>query len=272
MINTRNTSLILGLGILGTLAIAPASAQVRINEFFINPPDAAGDNGLEFFELVSNTPSFSLSGLTLLSIEGDGTSAGVIDQAFNLSAFSTGTNGLFLRRDSATVLNPAPAVATTLNVADFNPDIENGSNTFLLVSGFTGAVGNDLDVGDDGTFDSTPWTSVLDGFGVTDGGAADRLYGTQVGGVDFITTFTPDAYYLTSDGKRVGMDVLGTSPGPYTNDPAETFVFGQGLVGYNIQLSPGNLNAVPAPSSVAVMALGGLMPLVAIARRRRAAK
>lgn len=31
-------------------------------------------------------------------------------------------------------------------------------------------------------------------------------------------------------------------------------------------------NVVPAPSSVAIMAMGGLMPLVAIARRRRAAK
>ncbi len=39
------------------------------------------------------------------------------------------------------------------------------------------------------------------------------------------------------------------------------------IVGYRF-----TVNAVPAPSSVAIMALGGLMPLVAIARRRRAAK
>jgi len=275
MINTRNAGLLLGLGILGTLAIAPASAQVQINEFFINPPDAAGDNGLEFFELQSTSPSFSLTGLTLVIIEGDGAGAGTIDAAINLSTFSTGTNGLFLRRDSATVLNPAPAAATTLNVADFNPDIENGTNTYLLVSGFTGTVTNDLDSTNDGILDSTPWTSVLDGFSFndTDNLANDRQYAGQVGGVNFTgLSFAPDAYYRTSDGKRVGMDVLGTSPGPYNSDPLETFVFGQGTVNYNIQLSPGNLNAVPAPSSVAVMALGGLMPLVAIARRRRAAK
>jgi len=145
----------------------------------------------------------------------------------------------------------------------------------LLVSGFTGTVTNDLDSTNDGILDSTPWTSVLDGFSFndTDNLANDRQYAGQVGGVNFTgLSFAPDAYYRTSDGKRVGMDVLGTSPGPYNSDPLETFVFGQGTVNYNIQLSPGNLNAVPAPSSVAVMALGGLMPLVAIARRRRAAK
>lgn len=54
----------------------------------------------------------------------------------------------------------------TLGVADqygsFN--LESPDNTtHLLVSGFTGAVGDDLDTNDDGVLDITPWTALLDG-------------------------------------------------------------------------------------------------------------
>ena len=81
----------------GCVALASAAtvvADVQFNEAAIDLPGT--DNGVEFIELRSDTPSFSMSGLTLLVIEGDGASPGLIDQALNLGAFSTGTNNLFL--------------------------------------------------------------------------------------------------------------------------------------------------------------------------------
>ena len=105
-------------------AAAPAPAQVVINEVLFNP--AGADGGQEFVELRSTAGSASLTGLTLLVIEGEAQAAGVVDQVIALDGFSTGANGLFLQRDAATVLNPAPNAATVVRVQDFTPDIENG--------------------------------------------------------------------------------------------------------------------------------------------------
>ena len=110
------------------------SAQ-QIRAVFYNPTGA--DNGKEYFEIL-HTPSTALTGLTLLVIEGDGTGAGILDKAISLAPYSTGTNGLLLWRDASTVLTPAPSAATTVVVSDFVPDIENGTNTYLLVTGFSG--------------------------------------------------------------------------------------------------------------------------------------
>ena len=39
---------------------------------------------------------------------------------------------------------------------------ENSENvTYLLVNGFTGVLGDDLDTNDDGTLDATPWRVLL---------------------------------------------------------------------------------------------------------------
>jgi hypothetical protein len=254
-----------------TLGLASiASAQIRINEIFINP--AGTDNGTEFIELLSDTGGFSMSGLTLLIVEGDGSSAGVIDQALSLSAFSTGTNGLFLWRDSATVLSPAPDAATTLNVADFNPDIENGSNTFFLVSGFTGAVGDDLDTNDDGTLDVTPWGGVVDSIALQENdGTANLVYSTN-----FITNtgFNADALARANNfgDTLVGADFLGSSSGPFSEDLDRTSrTFGDLATAYN--LTPGSLNifpttAAPEPGSLALLGLLGL-PAIGLLRRRK---
>jgi hypothetical protein len=73
-------------------------------------------------------------------------------------------------RDGTVFDNYAPetglaGVAGNLQVANLN--LENGDNvTFMLVSGFTGAVNDDLDTDDDGTLDTTPWASVLDSVSV----------------------------------------------------------------------------------------------------------
>lgn len=261
-----------GVALLGlTLAVAsPARGAIFINELFINPPGT--DNGLEFIELLSTTAGVeAMTGLTFLAIDGDGSNAGVIDQALSLNSFSTGTNGLFLWRDNAAVLSPAPAPATTLNVADFNPDIENGSNTYLLVSGFTGAVGNDLDTNDDGVIDvALPWGGVADAISfIENDGTANYGYALALGGVSFggvSAAFTPDAFVRFQNGQPRFMDVNGTSPGPFDVDPLET----SGPVPAGLVLTPGSANQVPEPATWALALVGGL-GLVALRRTRRAA-
>lgn len=232
-----------------------APAALFFNEILLNPPGT--DNGLEYIELRSTVPNFDTSGLHLLVIEGDGASfRGTIDQALPLSGFFTGSNGLFLWRDSAVVLNPPPDPQTTIHIQDFSPDLENGGNTFLIVSGFTGSVGQDLDADNDNLLDFFPWTSVLDGFGYSEDtpNPLGATYALQLGLPFFPQQeWTPDAFARIGE-TLYAFDVLGTNPGPYTMDPAEAYP------GYvpDFYLTPGSQN-IPEPAALALLALGGLL-------------
>ena len=64
-------------------------------------------------------------------------------------------------------------------------ELENGSMTLLLVEGFSGSVDDDLDTNDDGVFDVTPWTSIVDGVAVDDGGGSDLTYATPALAANF---------------------------------------------------------------------------------------
>ena len=265
---------------IATIAVATAShAAVQLNEIFLNPPST--DNTQEFIELRSTTGGVeSLAGLTLVNIEGDATGAGNIDFALNLGAFSTGANGLFLWRDSATVLNPAPHPLTVVNAADwpingsaFTGDLENGTQTFLIVSGYTGSLNQDLDTNNDGILDATPWTSVIDAIGFVENDAGVNL--AYALGLGFFN-FGPDPGYnadvLFRDGTTaawLGTDTVGINPGgPYTADPTPGRN-GFGATGTET-LSPGNANVsiVPEPGCAALLAVTGLL---GFARRRRLA-
>ncbi len=265
----------------GLLAIGLSTAShaaIMLNEIFVNPPGS--DNGQEFIELKSTTGGVeSMAGLTLLIIEGDGSSPGLIDQALPLSSFSTGTNGLFLWRDASSVISPAPHVDTTLNVADFSPDIENGSNTFLIVSGFTGMVGSDIDVDNNGLVDATFWTSVIDGLGfIENDGASNVAYGADLGFLNFgpDAGFNADVLVRLENGIWFGSDVTGTNPGgPYDFDPARA-AFQNGAAANIATLdittaTPGNTNPtanpIPEPSTYALLGTSAIG--LAFLRRRR---
>lgn len=118
---------------------APVSTSARINEFLV---DQRGPDNDTFVEILDR-PNSSLAGLTLLEIEGDSSSnRGVVDKVRDLT--STDANGFEV----------------------VSLDGENGTVTYLLVSGFTGAKGLDLDTDDDGSLDMTPWSAVVDGIAV----------------------------------------------------------------------------------------------------------
>ncbi|MEM9594156.1 MAG: endonuclease [Acidobacteriota bacterium] len=135
-----------------SLSGLPAGAQV-INEFVGNH---TGPDLYEFVE-VFGAPSTDYSNLTAVQIEGDvGADAGIVKSAYPVGI--TDAEGLWV---SGFVTD------------DFDHD---DSYTILLVDGWSGTVGADLDAGDDGVLDSTPWTSVLDSVGVIDGDAGDLHY------------------------------------------------------------------------------------------------
>jgi hypothetical protein len=256
--------------------IPDAASLPKINEVFANPPGS--DNGFEFFELIG-TPATPLTGYSLLVIEGGGASAGIVDQALSLTGSSLGSNGLFLWRDAAAALVPAPAPGTSLKVADFSPDIENGGQTYLLVQNFTGTVGTDLDTNNDGLLDLTPWVSVVDAIGYKEV-AADLVYGASLGFTDFaLLSFTPDAIFRTSNTSEwIGADVIGANPGPYPLDPAEIAKTSGAPVAIGDlfpsgDLTPGNVNPalVPEPHEYAAVAGLGLAGFAAWRRRARRA-
>ncbi len=131
---------------------AGALAPVKINEVRIDQPGTDND---EYFELIgpAGTP---LDGLTYIVI-GDGTGgSGVIEAVVDLTGSVIPADGLFVAAEATFTLG-APDLVTSLN-------FENSDNvTHLLVDGFIGADGDDLDLDDDCILDVTPWTAIVDG-------------------------------------------------------------------------------------------------------------
>jgi hypothetical protein len=255
-----SSRLLLPVG-LAALLCGAARAQFALTEVFVNPPGT--DQGQEAVE-IQGAASASLAGYFLLVIEGDGTSAGVLDVRQDLGALSTGSNGLLLIRDvPATVINPAPDPATSIATFDWTPDLENGSNTYVLGFGTPPAAGTDLDSDNDGTLD----VGALAGFTVVDAvailendgpanvGYADDFGFFTAGPFDGVVNpnvgaHTPDTVYrlLDADGKPwkwVGGDVVGTNPGgPYAFDFVPNEVFGLLEAGITaLDVNPGSLNA-----------------------------
>lgn len=158
-----------------TCAVGPAGPV--INEF------SASTTGtdVEYVEFFGD-PSTDYSAYTLLEIEGDSDAAvGTVDEVILLG--TTDANGLYLANLPANAL-------------------ENGTITLLLVQGFTGALGNDLDTNNDGSFDVMPWTAVVDAVAVSDGGASDLTYGVPVLGPNYdeLSSFAPGGASRIPDG------------------------------------------------------------------------
>ena len=191
----RRTLLALPLLVLPALLLAllpasPASAgfaggpAIRINEVRLDQPGADNDEYLE----LRGAPGASLNGLTYVVI-GDLTGAtppvqnGGIEYVLDLSGQVLDSNGLFLVAKSTFSLPATPNLIAPLNFENFD------NVTHLLVSGFTGAVGQDLDPNDDGVLEITPWTAIIDSVAIVgvlnpDGITNDFFYSDVVVGPD----------------------------------------------------------------------------------------
>jgi hypothetical protein len=132
-----------------------------INEFLLNH---IGSDTHEFIEIFGD-PNASYEHVAVLEIEGDvGSNAGKIDGVFNV--YGTDGGGFWTTGFLAGAL-------------------ENGSLTLLLVEGFSGSAGDDLDLNDDGILDVLPFVRVIDDVAVTDNGAGDQVYSTVVLAPDY---------------------------------------------------------------------------------------
>ncbi len=224
-------------------------AQFTLSELLVNPPGT--DQGQESVE-IRGVANASLAGYYLLAIDGDGTGAGVVDQVVNLGSYATGQNGLLLLRDTAAVLSPAPDANTSVVVFDFTPDIENGTNTFVLGRGTPPSIAFDLDNNNDGILENgIPGFITVDAVSISDAGTSSRQYATQLGGYDVPATaqFTPDALYRVYDASGNAFcwtvaDVVASSiSGPYDFAFTAGNVQGGLALGYGPQgLSLGNGN------------------------------
>ncbi|HVS16403.1 MAG TPA: lamin tail domain-containing protein [Thermoanaerobaculia bacterium] len=189
----------------GPNACGPQIAA-RLSEIRI---DQTGTDNDEYFEL-EGTPGASLDGATYLVI-GDGTGgSGVIEAAVDLDGTTIPASGFFVAAEGT----------FTLGVADLVTDLnfENGDNvTHLLVSGFTGANGQDLDLDDDGVLDSEPWDQVVDCVAlIATPGSGDLTYcATQVGpDGDFVpghAFLCPAGWQVGAFDPAVGLDTPGAA-------------------------------------------------------------
>jgi len=151
---------VMSITALAAVVAADDDAELVINEFVFDTPSF---DTREYIELFGDEET-DYSAYTILAIEGDiGTKRGVIDAHFQVGM--TDENGLW-----------------TTPLFLFNT-LENGTVTLLLVKDFDFAnfeARDDLDTDDDGTLDITPWSAIVDGVAVRDGGGSDKTYASAV--------------------------------------------------------------------------------------------
>ncbi len=160
---------------LGVLVCGWVGGAVRINEIRIEQPGADED---EYFELFSTVGGESLDDLTYLVI-GDGAGkGGVIESVVDLSgrSFALGSRYFLVAEDTFSLFGVKPDWTAPLN-------FENEDNvTHLLVQGFAGRIGQDLDADDDGMLDAVPWDLVVDGVSLTASlDFGDPIYAASLG-------------------------------------------------------------------------------------------
>lgn len=176
------------------------ASQIFINEVRIDQPSTDVD---EYFE-IGGQAGASLDGLTYLVI-GDGTGgSGVVEHVLNLTGNTIPGSGFFVVAESTFTLGTADMVAAL--------GFENSDNvTHMLVSDFSGAAGDDLDTDDNGSFDITPWTAVIDLIAMVEQAnppsSTEYHYGPPSVGPD--GSYVPGHAYLCPDGWQIGGFKIG---------------------------------------------------------------
>jgi hypothetical protein len=117
---------------------------------------------------------------------GDDSSAspnGIIEEAVDLTGYAINASGFFVVGEPEMLLG-TPDYAYELNFESSD------QVTFMLVSGFTGALDQDLDADDDGVLDTMPWDAALDcvAFVEVPDDYSDQIYCTTTVGPDDIYT------------------------------------------------------------------------------------
>ncbi len=152
-----------------------------LNEFKSNIPE--DKHALQYIELQGRKDS-KIKNTFLLVIDGDEGSIGHVDYALNLDGVTIGSNGLVIIKNENHYNDSVSPETTVINeplIRTYDPEVdgeayedgllEHDAITYLLVrtqSEF--AIGDDLDVNDDGTLDLPKDASILDSVGSLNGG------------------------------------------------------------------------------------------------------
>ncbi|MDJ0946640.1 MAG: endonuclease/exonuclease/phosphatase family protein [Kiloniellales bacterium] len=216
------------LAVAGALALASSGAlgaagetAPRLNEFVLNH---TGTDFNEYVEILG-LPNSDYFDVWVLSIEGDSNAPqGRIDAAQRFG--TSDARGL---------------VTTRYQTNRF----ENGTNTLLLVSNFSGAVGDNVDPGGSGKITATFWDELLDSIAVSDGGADDVTYADLVLAPDF-------------DGGQFTVGGASLLAGLWVRND----FFAEGIPGFNGELDPAveALNTPADPNARNYASGGGEAP------------
>ncbi|MBE7190120.1 MAG: hypothetical protein INR67_17665, partial [Jatrophihabitans endophyticus] len=212
----------------------------ELNEFLFNPtvnPDVD-----EFIE-IKGDPDTDYGDYSIVVLDGDRSSAasdnsGIVDNVFRIG--TTDAGGYW--------------------ATPFQSDqLQNGTQTVLIVRDFTGKVGDDLDRGDTGTLTATPWSAVVAALGVSDGGKLDLTYTAPaaIGTTDRLNYTAPvltGARLLGASRIPDGQDT-GQASDWVPNDPSLA-----GLPGYAATPASGDALNTPgaaAPAAAMIQQLNG---------------
>ena len=159
--NLKCTPGLVGMAVLAislaALLVNSAKAELYINEIFFDPGGKFSDTENEFIEL-RGTPNMSLANTYLIFLENEDTSThdgttGQVDNIFDLSNQSMGSNGFLTLRQNGTRY-PSPAPGTT-DLVNEGPGAGVGWG-----SGGTSLVGAS-DSGGDGVIENRGFTAML---------------------------------------------------------------------------------------------------------------
>lgn len=236
-------------GSAGDAGAAGPTHAMRLSEIRV---DQSGADTDEYFEVFGRAGA-SMAGIWFLAIGDSGTDpGGIVEAAIDLSAWSLGSNGRLVAHEASfgstafggAVLTVHPDATRAVIGSGDSINLENSDSvTYLLVRQFTGSVGADLDPGNDGTLDETPWTELLDAVSFVRSGPPEPVYAdVRVGPISLSATGgMPPHAWLADDGWRIG---------EYASWSADT---------------PGGAPAVPAPGGAAALVAAA----IATTRSRR---
>jgi hypothetical protein len=164
------------------VSATPPPGTVLLNEVHLNPPTSP-DDLTEYIELINPDKKIvGMSDMWLLVVSASGAGRGTITEVLDLRGMATGPNGLTFLGDGVeedtnlwVLQTPLPHATHRDDPRAFRDDGSeditlNFGNNFLpddglgvlLVRNFTGTKGQDLDGDNNGTFDVSPWTQIVD--------------------------------------------------------------------------------------------------------------